>query len=327
MNSGDWRFRSPVPPIAAGVVRPVWSVMIPAHNTAKFLGQTLQSVLAQDQGPERMQIVVVDDASDADDPEEIVRRVGGDRVGFFRQPRNVRHIANFQTCLELATGEFVHLLHGDDWVHPGFYDAAERGFRAGAGAAFCASRYVDDAGTEIGRTSPLLSAPGFLSEPSALLAREQVIMTPSMAVKRSVYEAVGGFDRRLTFCEDWEMWVRIASGFPVWHDPGYLASYRMHVNSSSATKLLSGENMADARRGIAIMADHVPAPVRASVKRAALRTYAHAAIGVARRELALNRSAVARAQARQAVLTYASPGVLAKAASIVIKSILRGTAS
>ncbi|WP_423068413.1 glycosyltransferase family 2 protein [Devosia sp. CN2-171] len=313
-----------MPAVAAGIARPAWSVMIPIHNAAKFLGQTLRSVLAQDQGSERMQIVVVDDASDADDPEEIVSRVGGGRVQFVRQPRNVGLIANFQTCLELASGEFVHQLHGDDWVEPGFYEAMERGFLAGAGAAFSASRYVDDDGIEVGRTPPLLSTPGFLTEPSALLAREQVIMTPSMAVRRSVYEALGGFDRRLAACEDWEMWVRISSQFAVWHDPNYLACYRMHRNSSSAAKLQSGADMAYARRVISMMAEYVPADVRASVQRDARRTYAYSALGVARRELAANRAAVARAQAREAVLTYATPTVLARAASIAIKSFLRG---
>ena len=66
--------------LPAGTVRPLWSVMIPAYNCASYLRQTLASVLAQDPGPEQMQIEVVDDGSTKDDPESVVRETGKGRV-------------------------------------------------------------------------------------------------------------------------------------------------------------------------------------------------------------------------------------------------------
>ena len=42
---------------------PLWSVMIPTFHCARFLRQTLESVLSQDPGPDVMQIEVVDDCS------------------------------------------------------------------------------------------------------------------------------------------------------------------------------------------------------------------------------------------------------------------------
>ena len=52
-----------IAPVPEGVHRPKWSVMIPTFNCANYLRQTLESVLAQDPGPEQMQIEVVDDCS------------------------------------------------------------------------------------------------------------------------------------------------------------------------------------------------------------------------------------------------------------------------
>ena len=43
--------------------RPLWSVMIPTFHCARFLRQTLESVLSQDPGPDVMQIEIVDDCS------------------------------------------------------------------------------------------------------------------------------------------------------------------------------------------------------------------------------------------------------------------------
>src|ERR1019366_10494544 len=102
--------------------RPFWSVMIPAYNRTKYLEKTLRSVLSQDPGPEEMQIEVVDDVSLVDDPEPIVRRVAGHRVSFFRNPRNLGLMPNFNNCIERSQGQWVHILHTDDFVYPGFYE-------------------------------------------------------------------------------------------------------------------------------------------------------------------------------------------------------------
>jgi glycosyltransferase involved in cell wall biosynthesis len=87
--------------------------MIPTYHCAAYLRETLESVLAQDPGPERMQIEVIDDHSTADDPEAVVREPASDRVAFHRQSRNVvGHVASFNTCLRRARGGLVHLLRG-----------------------------------------------------------------------------------------------------------------------------------------------------------------------------------------------------------------------
>ncbi len=101
------------------VVRPLWSVMIPTYNSARFLKKTLQSVLSQDRGIEKMEIWVVDDCS-ADNPHDIVEEFGNGRVKFYRQQKNVGQLNNFSTCLNLSKGRIVHLLHRDDFVHDGF---------------------------------------------------------------------------------------------------------------------------------------------------------------------------------------------------------------
>src|SRR5690242_19953848 len=117
---GSHAFRENVAPVGDGLVRPLWSIMIPTFNNAGHLRAALRSVLAQDAGPEVMQIEVVDDASD-DDTSKVVQETGQGRVSYYRQDRNVGHIANFQSCLRRSTGRLVHLLHGDDAVLPGFY--------------------------------------------------------------------------------------------------------------------------------------------------------------------------------------------------------------
>src|SRR5262245_32385673 len=140
--------RASVLPVPNGISRPLWSVMIPTHNCANYLRETLASVLEQFPGVGHMQIEVVDDCSTKDDPEAVVRELGMGHVTFHRQPTNVGHTRNFETCLHHSRGHLIHLLHGDDAVRPGFYAKMEQTFVAHSdiGAAFSRSVFIDEQG-------------------------------------------------------------------------------------------------------------------------------------------------------------------------------------
>ena len=115
-------------PLPRDCKRPFWSVMIPNYNSTRYLKQTLESILVQDPGAEEMQIEIVDNCSTEDDPGRIVAEMGvGDRVQVFRRAEHVGMSANWNTCIERARGQWVHILHSDDTVVVGFYDSLRRG--------------------------------------------------------------------------------------------------------------------------------------------------------------------------------------------------------
>jgi glycosyltransferase involved in cell wall biosynthesis len=305
--------RELLPPVPAGTARPLWSVMIPTYNCAGYLRQALAGVLAQAPGPEAMQIEVVDDCSTADDPEAVVRELGAGRVAFHRQPRNVGHTANFRTCLERARGEIVHLLHGDDAVRDGFYRRLQAGFaaRPDVGAAFCRHTIVaEDAGWEW-TSEPERAESGVLDGWLERIAVRQRIQTPSIAVRRAVYETLGTFDRRLSWVEDWEMWVRIAAHHPVWYEVEPLAVYRVHGTSNSSRHMRTGENLRDVRRAVAIIGGYLPTASAGVIARRSLDAWA--ADALEHRVPALLREGdlrTALVQVREALRCSRSPRVL-----------------
>src|SRR5882762_9895331 len=109
-----------ITPVSPADVHPLWSVLIPTYNCIEWLRQTLEGVLVQDPGPEKMQIEVVDDYSTDGDVGALVQEIGKGRIGFFRQEKNRGSLRNFETCLNRSKGYLVHLLHGDDLVLKGF---------------------------------------------------------------------------------------------------------------------------------------------------------------------------------------------------------------
>jgi len=251
-----------IPPVADGEPRPLWSVMIPIYNSASYLRETLASVLAQDPSPDVMQIAVVDDHSTQDDAAAVVEELGRGRVEFYRQPQNVGLIKNFQTTLELSRGKLIHLLHGDDLVRDGFYQKLQRAFMENPeiGAAFCRHIIIDEHShwqyiSELEQQESGVLPGSWL----LLIAGFQRIQTPSIVVRREVYEKLGGFDYRLPIgCEDWEMWVRIAANYPVWYEVEPLALYRNRSGSLTKNTLRSGIYSQQMRKATTIFQAYLP---------------------------------------------------------------------
>jgi hypothetical protein len=108
---------------------------------------------------------------------------------------------------------------------------------------------------------------------------EQRIQTPAIVVRREVYEKLGTFDSRLSWSEDWEMWLRIAAQYPVWYEVEPLALYRMHSNSSSGRHMRTGENMRDLRRAMEIFQFYLPQTNASQLLNQARENWALEAIG------------------------------------------------
>lgn len=314
-------YRTAITEVADGTPRPLWSVMIPTYNCAAYLRETLQGVLAQDPGPNLMQIEVVDDHSTHDDPGAVVTELGTDRVGFYRQPENVGHVRNFNTCLQRSRGHLIHLLHGDDAVREDFYRTMQRPFECHPeiGAAFCRNIYIDADGywTSI---APLQEAEsGVMNGWLERIAVGQRLQPPSMVVRRDVYERLGGFDRRIRqYGEDWEMWVRIAAQYPVWYEVEPLALYRIGAESLSRRSLRTGENIQDLRRAVEITRAYLPPDCSAKLCNQAHENHALAAIRRARRMLVAGDRDGMHAQIREAVKTRPSAAVLMRAARLLL---------
>lgn len=288
--------------------------MIPTYNSAGYLRQTLASVLAQDPGPDVMQIEVLDDCSDADDPEAVVKELGLGRVEFYRQPHNVGSTANINACIQRSRGQLVHILHSDDLILPGYYHTLgtlmEQHSEAGAG--FCRFGYVDEQGSAVGEQTAEQEYAGELPNWLERIAARQRIQYAAIVVRREVYEKLGGFDTTLTsFAEDWEMWARIAAHYAVAYDPQLLAYYRVHKNSVTSSRVRSGANMVDMRRCIAYVSSYLPPFKAGAVSRDALQHYTLWAYHSARKLLGRGDGEAAWNQWREAIKTSRSPKTIA----------------
>jgi len=291
---------------------PFWSVMIPAHKPNHYVLEAIKSVLIQAPEPQRMQIEVLIDGPVSEDSLEQIRRVCGSRIGIYLHGETVGQARNLNKAIERATGEWIHLLHHDDLVLPGFYAAIEEGIQSAPhiGAAFTRHSFIDEEGhwtrlSHLERRSAGIPE-GFLRK----LAVYSRFQTPSIAVRKSVYEKLGGFREDLVFALDWEMWVRIACKYDLWFDPRILALYRVNSAGVSSSLVRSAGDINDTKKAIGIMSGYLPSAWANRAKQEALRFHGRGAMEMARRLYMGGDRDGARNQIKEGLAMSKSPAVI-----------------
>lgn len=272
----------PVVPPVENVMRPLWSIMIPVYNCSAYLKETLESVLVQCKHRPEIQIEVIDDASTDADVENLVMTITEGRAGYFRQSTNVGSLRNFHTCLLRARGTYVHILHGDDKIRCNFYSEFEK-FLADnreVGAVYCRYAYIDENGKFLFHHEQESDSACILPDFVSRLGERQRIQYASMVVKREVYEKLGGF-YGVEYGEDWEMWMRIASHYPIGYIPDVLAEYRKHSASISGRTMLTGKNLRELREVMHRIEPLLPAEKKNQIIKSSKKFYAHYALRTA----------------------------------------------
>ena len=206
---------------------PVVSVIIPCYNQARFLSEAIEGVL--DQTYRRFEVIVVDDGS-SDNTSEVAARYPGVRC--YRQ-QNQGLAATRNRGLSQSTGDYLVFLDADDRLLPEALAVAVQSLDAHPECAFVygRSRWVSLDG------APVPAPPQFSigEEPyRSLLERNCVWGCMTVMFRRSVLEAVSGFDTSLASAEDYDLYLRIARKFPVYFHGAVVAEYRRHeVNMSN----------------------------------------------------------------------------------------------
>lgn len=99
--------------------KPLVSIMIPTYNQSEYITTTVQSALGQTY--KNIEVIVSDDAS-TDNTPDVLGRLYDSRLKVSRNTRNLTRVGNYRRCLyELAGGEWVLMLDGDDYLYDPAY--------------------------------------------------------------------------------------------------------------------------------------------------------------------------------------------------------------
>ena len=198
---------------------PLVTVVTPAYNVAKYIGETVDSVLRQTFRD--FEYLVIDDGSE-DNSVAIVNAHSGDDPRFRLVPGEHRGLSAARNAgIREARGEYIAFLDGDDRWHPRFLErqlGLIQSLPPDVGGVFCRSRLVLENGTLVFLQ---WQRAGRYDFDDFLVGGNPARNGSTMLLRKSCFDDVGGFDEELKCLEDLDMWLHIAENSKT---PGLWAS-------------------------------------------------------------------------------------------------------
>jgi glycosyltransferase involved in cell wall biosynthesis len=208
------------------------TVVVPAYNAAKYLSETIESVLAQTF--KDFELLVIDDGS-TDNTAEIAHQYSqqDSRVKLFYQENQGVSVAR-NMGIQMAQGEFVAFLDSDDqWLSDKLAVHIEHlTSQPELGISFAKVEFMTPDSNPTGQ----FSNSSLTNLTSVQLYYENLIITPSnVVIRRAVFKQVGNFDPNLKGTEDAELFLRIScNGWKVEGIDRVLTRYRTSIGGVSS---------------------------------------------------------------------------------------------
>lgn len=244
---------------------PLVSICIPTYNSALYLAQTLNSIVAQTY--KNIEVIISDNASTDDTPNIIHNYCNQYGWTFYRNEINIGAGNNFNKLIELANGEYIVIYHADDVYDLTIVEKSVQAFQQSDNIGL-----VGTMGSVINSTNQTLypfKYPSCLESKQGLLKLDDVLngilsgnnheilfITPSIMVKKECYRLLGNFEihGKYKSAGDYEMWLRIANSYQVYIINEQLIQYRIHAGQGSETEIRQNIDIQDI---ITVMDDYI----------------------------------------------------------------------
>lgn len=220
--------------------QPLVTIICLCYNHASWVRETLDSAWKQEYPA--IELIIVDDAS-TDGSVAVIQEWMQDKpqVSFIALPHNVGNCKAFNIALAGAKGAYIIDLAADDLLMPERVAVGVQAMEEAGevwGVHFSDALYIDAAGKFI-KSHYQRNAKGELISqvPQGWVYREVLeryfICTPTMMMRRSVLESLGGYDGSLAY-EDFDLWVRSARSWKYLYTDKVLVTKRVLPRSWSA---------------------------------------------------------------------------------------------
>jgi len=206
---------------------PIVTIVTPSYNQARYLEETILSVLNQDYP--RLEYLIIDGGS-TDGSVEIIRKHENRLAYWVSEPDDGQsHAVN--KGFERATGTVLAWLNSDDTYEPGAVRSAVEAFIAfpHIDAVYGDCTNIDPTGAVMAvyRARPL-DLSNFLTD--------CFIHQPTVFMRRRVRDLVGPLDPSFQMCMDYEYWLRTAAACRWLYIPRVLAHFRVHTAAKSQAR-------------------------------------------------------------------------------------------
>lgn len=219
------------------------SIIIPSYNRENNITKSVNSVLEQTYSD--IEVIVVDDCS-TDGTEDAIKSIKNDKLKYIKCPQN-RGVAGARNLgLENAQGRYIAFNDSDDiWEKDKLeLQIKELEKNPDYGMVYCA--FSRKSGGKVLYTMPSekQDRKNLTGKMFDFLIEGNVIGTPTMLLKREVFDVVGNFRMDLRRIEDYEFVLRVANKFAIGYvDKVLVDTYELKDSINMITENNVAENV------------------------------------------------------------------------------------
>lgn len=209
------------------------TIVISTYNSEFFIKKTINSVLEQSNKVDR--IIIIDDCS-KDNTTELVRYYleHHDNMELICLRRNLGPAGVRNYALKYVNEDFVMFLDHDDLIDVNIIREYKKALKNRNDVVFVYSNTV-----QIDINDNIISAPivyNFVNKNDILgdfMVRNRILSMTGILINTNKLKAIGGFDDKLFYSQDWDLWLRLINKGEVIHVDKTFINIRRYFNNTS----------------------------------------------------------------------------------------------
>lgn len=217
---------------------PLLSVTVLNYNYAHYLPECLDSILRQTWTD--FEIILINDCSTDDSLGVIERYLADPRIRLVNHTENQGFVPSLIEGAQLSRGKYITVISADDYcVSDRAFETLLQMLEEDASAVFAYSAYGEYAHDGVRRHLCCTHPHSFVRsgvDAFREIVIENFVLHSGTIVRRSAYQAVGGYDASTRYAVDGKMWLLLCSQGQVAYCADELYAYRVHLTSMSKSR-------------------------------------------------------------------------------------------
>ena len=203
------------------------SVVMPAYNSEKYIGEAIESILNQTFTD--FELIVLNDSPDNKELESIVKKYANKdkRVKYVKNSKNIGIPKSRNKLLKLTKGEYIACMDSDDISLPERFEKQIEYMNAHPECGVLGTWFQ-----LFGKDTTIVRHPKYIKILNLL--HNQHVGNPTVMMRKSVIDKYDlKYDEDYNYCEDYELWSRMIFVTEIHNLPEILLKYRWHGTNVS----------------------------------------------------------------------------------------------
>jgi len=211
------------------------TIAVTVYSRRDYVCDAIRSALNQTMP---VKVMVVEDCSPDATLRDLIVGQFGNRIEYFRNPKNRGLFDNWHACMEYCRTPWLSILHDDDMLRPNFIEtmlslakeAPKHGIYFGRAA-------ILENGKNIA-PPPVPWPNGWRDLDLIKFADENSVLFPGQLFNIARAREIGGFRTASYFTGDWDMWFRLALKFGAAQSVTEVSVTRSHEGMDRGTSII-----------------------------------------------------------------------------------------